>query len=525
MSFESLGLAPELLKAIRDCGYTEPTPIQVQAIPHLLAGRDLMGCAQTGTGKTAAFALPILHQIRNSEPGHLRALILVPTRELAIQVGRNVREYSQHMNVRSTAVYGGVPLAPQEMMLRHGVDVLVATPGRMKDHMWRGLIDFRETRFLVLDEGDRMLDMGFIDAVREIIDLIPRERQTMLFSATLEPEILRLAKDILRNPIRIEIAPPATVADGIEHILLRVEQQGKRGALQDLLQDHRMHRTLIFTRTRRGAHQLAIQLQRLGHRASSIHSDKSQSQRVAALEAFRSGRIDMLVATDIAARGLDVKEISHVVNYDMPRNAEDYVHRTGRTARAGLKGMAISLVTPQDTDSIRSIERLIGIRLDPGGVAHPPGASISAGTKGSRLDGLPQVGPRPVPARGYGSRNAGPSPNRAGSNRTELRPGDRVTPRPARRPERNRSPEEAVRRTESFRPTAERGQGRPSTRVSYETSRPTRQAADRDEGRAASTGRTEPRTAMHRPTPGGTPQSKPRPHPRRRIERRGCSER
>ena len=364
MSFESLGLATELLQAIRSCGFTTPTPIQSQAIPHLLAGRDLMGCAQTGTGKTAAFALPILHQLRGTTPGRLRALVLVPTRELAIQVGRNIREYGESLGIRSTAVYGGVPTGPQEMMLRYGVDVLVATPGRLKDHIWRGLIDFGETRFLVLDEADRMLDMGFIHDVREIISLIPTERQTMLFSATLEPDIVRLAKDILRTPVRVEVAPAATMADGIEHVMVRVDHGRKVSALAELICSRNMRRTLVFTRTRRGAHTLAVRLKRLGHRVSSIHSDKTQSQRVAALEAFRGGRIDILVATDIAARGLDVQGISHVVNYDVPRNPEDYVHRIGRTARAGQSGVAISLVAPEDVADMRSIEQLIGRRPD-----------------------------------------------------------------------------------------------------------------------------------------------------------------
>jgi ATP-dependent RNA helicase RhlE len=363
MTFEELALAPEILRAVRECGYTTPTPIQERVIPYCLAGRDLLGCAQTGTGKTAAFALPILHQIRNTPTRSLKALVLVPTRELAVQVGKNVREYGEGLKVHSTAVYGGVPIGPQEMMLRHGVDILIATPGRLKDLMWRGLIDFRDTRFLVLDEADRMLDMGFIDAVREIVALIPTERQTMLFSATLDPVIVRLARDILRDPVRVEVAPPATVADGIEHILISVEPGTKKTAMGNLIQDPAMHRTLVFTKTRRGAAALSVHLGRLGHRVSAIHSDKTQGQRLAALEAFRSGRVDFLVATDIAARGLDVDDISHVVNYDLPYRAEDYVHRIGRTARAGRKGVAISLVTPMDREVVHSIERLIGKNL------------------------------------------------------------------------------------------------------------------------------------------------------------------
>ncbi len=408
-SFESLGFVPEILQALRECGYAVPTPIQEQAIPPLLAGRDLMGCAQTGTGKTAAFALPILQSLARCEPGRLRALILVPTRELAIQVGRNIREYSEHLGLRSTAVYGGVPLGPQEMMLRYGVDLLVATPGRLKDHMWRGLIDFAETRFLVLDEADRMLDMGFIDAVREIVREIPHERQTMLFSATLEPEIQRLARDLLRSPVRIEVAPPATVADGIEHVMVRVEAGGKRSALEDLVRERDMDRTLIFTRTRRGAHQLALQLRRSGHRVSSIHSDKTQGERVAALEAFREGRIDLLVATDIAARGLDVEGISHVVNYDLPRSAEDYVHRIGRTARAGRSGMAVSLVTPEDRVVLSSIEKLIGRRMS-GAAGREPALTL---------------GPRP---RSQSDRH--PRTERAGTvpDRIEVRPVAAIGP-------------------------------------------------------------------------------------------------
>jgi ATP-dependent RNA helicase RhlE len=453
MSFESLGLAPELLQAVRDCGYTVPTPIQEQAIPHIIAGSDLMGCAQTGTGKTAAFALPILHQMRGTPPGHLRALVLVPTRELAIQVGRSIREFGEPLGLRSTAVYGGVPLAPQEMMLRHGVDVLVATPGRLKDHIWRGLIDFKETRFLVLDEADRMLDMGFIDAVREIVALIPRERQTMLFSATLEPAIVRLARDILRNPIRVEAAPPATVADGIEHVMVAVPSGSKKNALLGLIRRHQMFRTLVFTRTRRGASRLAIDLKRDGHRASSIHSDKTQTQRLAALEAFREGKIDVLVATDIAARGLDVQGISHVVNFDLPRNAEDYVHRIGRTARAGMCGVAISLVGPEDSGSVRSIEQLIGCSLTAEGelrAGQRPAERVASG----RADPHGGHGERVLVAAGpvavRGSRPRGGSPIAA-------RGVAQVPPAPIRREEASRSA--AVVREDAPRPLAVRREG------------------------------------------------------------------
>jgi ATP-dependent RNA helicase RhlE len=460
MSFDSLGLAPELLQAVRDCGYTVPTPIQEQAIPHLLAGRDMMGCAQTGTGKTAAFALPILHQMRGTPPGHLRALVLVPTRELAIQVGRSIREFGEPLGLRSTAVYGGVPIAPQEMMLRHGVDVLVATPGRLKDHIWRGLIDFRETCFLVLDEADRMLDMGFIDAVREIVALIPRERQTMLFSATLDPAIVRLAKDILKDPVRVAVAPSATVADGIEHVMVAVHSGSKKNALLELIRRHQMFRTLVFTRTRRGASRLAIDLKRDGHRVSSIHSDKTQTQRLDALEAFREGTIDFLVATDIAARGLDVEGISHVVNFDLPRNAEDYVHRIGRTARAGHSGVAISLVGPEDGGSVRSIEQLIGRALSAEvgrGIGQEPAELMMAGGGGARSivavgQGMP-LGPRqrggsPVAARGV-ARARPASIRREEASRSQAIRRE-VAPRPLVGPP-------AVRREGPFMATAVRG--------------------------------------------------------------------
>jgi len=361
--FASMGLCPEILQALEEAGYENPTPIQEMAIPPALLGKDIMGCAQTGTGKTAAFTLPMLHRLRNEEPGSLRALILVPTRELAIQVGRNIRTYAQHMKLRTTAVYGGVPMDPQEMMLRYGVDILVATPGRLKDHMWRGNIDYRHTSYLVLDEADRMLDMGFIDAVREIVREIPADRQTMLFSATLDSEIKRLARDILKEPERIEVAPPTSTAEGVEQILINVGHDSKRDVIHQVLALPDMDRTLVFTRTKRGASSLSSYLKSHGHRCTSIHSDKTQERRLEALNAFRDGQVDVLVATDIAARGLDVTGISHVVNFDLPHSPEDYVHRIGRTARAGRKGMAISLMSTEEARGLAAIERHLGRRL------------------------------------------------------------------------------------------------------------------------------------------------------------------
>ncbi len=522
MSFETLGLAPELLRSLSDLGYTTPTPIQEQAIPQLLTGRDLMGCAQTGTGKTAAFALPILHQIRDLERGKLRALVLVPTRELAMQVGLSIREYGVHLGLRSTAVYGGVPYGPQEMMLRHGVDVLVATPGRLKDHLWKGLIDFRDTTFLVLDEADRMLDMGFIDDVREIVNLIPTERQTMLFSATLDREIVRLAKDLLRQPVRVEVAPSATVADGVEHEMISVTAGGKRSALEDIFQRETWNRALVFTRTRRGAHQLATQLKRGGHRATSIHSDKTQVQRVAALEAFRAGRADILVATDIAARGLDVEGISHVINYDLPRNAEDYVHRIGRTARAGHKGKAISLVAPEDGAGIRSIERLLGRGVtgsETGGTENGPregsarpGASRSrsrrpqsgrAATAPARSES--QSASRPRSSQSYARPESAPADTRRRAEpRREAVSSDRRRTSEAERPRvrvesggssRSRGPERSQSAAGSYRSEA----GRPrNTRDADAGGRPSGRSTDRDRRERSGSGSRRAETVPSR---------------------------
>jgi ATP-dependent RNA helicase RhlE len=289
----------------------------------------------------------------------------VPTRELAIQVGRNLREYGKYLDLVSTTVYGGVPIEPQEMMLRHGVDVLVATPGRLKDHIWRGNIDFRHTEYLVLDEADRMLDMGFIKDVREIVELIPKERQSMLFSATLDREIQRLCKDILKNPLRIEIAPPSATLDEVDQFVVATNRGRKRSTLESLMRRGTMTRTIVFARTKAGVSKLARELRDGGHKASAIHSDRTQGERVRALEGFREGRVHVLVATDIAARGLDIDDVSHVINFDLPHTASDYVHRIGRTARAGRKGQAISLVTPEDARGLEAIERLISRKLRP----------------------------------------------------------------------------------------------------------------------------------------------------------------
>ena len=419
MSFDALGLRPEIMRALEELDYQEPTPIQSKAIPLLLDGHDVMACAQTGTGKTAAFALPILHRLVEGEKNHLRALILVPTRELAIQVAKSVNAYATHTGLVATCAYGGVPIEPQEMMLRHGVDILVATPGRLIDHMWRGNIDYRYTEVLVLDEADRMLDMGFIKDVFEIVREIPTERQSMLFSATLGPDITRLARELLKDPIRIEVSPPASTVDKVEQFIIKVDREDKSGVLEDLIREHKMRRAIVFSKTKVGASRLASHLRRRGIRAEAIHSNRSQEERVRTLEAFRAGSIHVLVATDIAARGIDVDEITHVVNYDVPYAAEDYVHRIGRTARAGKTGMAIMLVTKEEMRVVRSIERLIGFTLpEEGGelVALGPGERKSEPSRRSATRG----GERSRGPRGRNEREGGGGRERGRPRRAAL---------------------------------------------------------------------------------------------------------
>jgi ATP-dependent RNA helicase RhlE len=365
VSFTELGLAPELTRAVSDEGYEAPTPIQEKAIPGVLAGRDLIGCAQTGTGKTAAFVLPILHRLRAGGRGRLRALILAPTRELALQVGESLRTYGRHLRLDSAVVHGGVGHTPQEEKLRRGVDVLVATPGRLLDHIGRGYVDFRSLEVLVLDEADRMLDMGFIRDVRRIVRALPTRRQTLLFSATMPDEIRRLAKEILRDPVNVEVAPRRSApAHGVRQALLPVATGRKRDLLAHLLETEARGLTLVFTRTKHGANKLARHLEGRGHAVALLHGNRSQPQRTKALDAFRAGRARVMVATDIAGRGIDVDGIAHVVNFDLPNVPEDYVHRVGRTARAGATGDALSLVSPEDNPHVRGIESLIGHAIE-----------------------------------------------------------------------------------------------------------------------------------------------------------------
>jgi ATP-dependent RNA helicase RhlE len=361
-TFSQLGLNPGLLKSLETEGYTTPTPIQAQAIPVVLTGKDLLGIAQTGTGKTAAFALPILHKLATDRRPPLRlgtrALILSPTRELATQIAQSFRTYGRHMNLNVALMYGGVPHRPQVTAMSRGVDVLVATPGRLIQHIEERSVVLSGTEIVVLDEADQMLDMGFIRPIRQILSKLSARRQTLFFSATMPKEIGALAADILRDPVRVAVTPVAKTADRVRQSVIHVETQKKQSILVELFADPAMRRTLVFTRTKRGADKVARHLEDAGIKVAAIHGNKSQGQREAALGAFRAGRIRGLVATDIAARGIDIDEVTHVVNYDLPHVPESYVHRIGRTARAGAEGIAISLCGREERTLLRDIERL-----------------------------------------------------------------------------------------------------------------------------------------------------------------------
>jgi ATP-dependent RNA helicase RhlE len=360
MSFSELGLRAELVRAVADEGYETPTPIQAESIPLALTGRDIIGSAQTGTGKTAAFVLPILHQLADNPQHVLRALVLVPTRELCEQVLERAKAYGRHLHLRSTAIYGGVGMEPQTSALARGVDLVIATPGRLIDHMDRGHLDFSRLEILVLDEADRMLDMGFAPDVRRILDALPDERQTMLFSATISLEVEALAHRAMQGHASVEIGRRASPADRIEHGIYALDKPAKRVALAQILKVRPGGRTLIFTRTKYGADKLVHYLKREGIRASALHGDKAQSTRMRTLDDFRTGTTDILVATDIAARGIDVDDIQLVINYDVPKDPEVYVHRVGRTARAGAEGLALTLMSPDEWLLMADIEKLIG---------------------------------------------------------------------------------------------------------------------------------------------------------------------
>ena len=366
MTFDTLGLSADLLKTVAEEGYTEPTPVQAKAIPLVLAGRDVLAAAQTGTGKTAAFTLPILDRLRPqantsfSPARHpVRALILVPTRELAMQVDESVQTYGRTVPLRSTVVYGGIPMDPQIKALRAGVEILVATPGRLLDLVGQRVANLGQVEILVLDEADRMLDMGFLPDIQKIIALLPPRRQNLMFSATFSEDIRRLSGTILRDPEVVEVAPRNATIDTIRQLVYPVDRDRKEALLAHIIRKEDLRQVLVFTRTKLAATRLAAWLDRAGIDAIAIHSDRSQPERTRALEQFKSGEIRILVATDVAARGLDIEDLPHVVNFELPWNPQDYIHRIGRTGRAGATGDAISLVCIDETDLLRGVQRLL----------------------------------------------------------------------------------------------------------------------------------------------------------------------
>ena len=434
MSFDQLGLAPALLRALVDQGYTQPTEIQVQAIPVAMAGHDLLAGAQTGTGKTAAFALPLLQRlyIDGQRPAHsrrVRALVLTPTRELAAQVHESIRDYGKHLPVSATTIFGGVGMTPQIQTLRRGVDIIVATPGRLIDHLDRRGVDLSGVELLVLDEADRMLDMGFMPALKKILGCLPKVRQTLMFSATFADEIKQLAAQFLRSPVEVQVAARNSVAATVRHVVHPVDGPRKRDLLQHLLAADSRRQTLVFSRTKHGADKLVTFLEHSGFKAAAIHGNKSQNARTRALKDFKTGKVVVLVATDIAARGLDIDQLPVVLNYDLPMVAEDYVHRIGRTGRAGAEGQAISLVSQDEAGLLKDIQRVIKRDLVLEAVAgyEPMQPLVLTGSLGNL---------RPVQGKG-GNRGGGPRRGSQPGSRAGGNGGDRAQaarPGHARRP-------------------------------------------------------------------------------------------
>ena len=401
MDFTSLNLCQPLLDALDEIGYVSPTPIQAQAIPDLIEGRDLLGCAQTGTGKTAAFALPILDAMAKDPWGgsrRIRALMMCPTRELASQIRDNIEQYARHLDIRSMAMFGGVSQRPQEKILHRGVDILVATPGRLLDLISQGYVDLSYVQFLVLDEGDRMLDMGFIRDIRKILAHIPENRQSMLFSATIPRSIVELSRDMLFDPVSVSITPETITLEAIEQSLMFVMKGDKRGLLTHIIKEERAEKVLVFSRTKHGCNRIVKQLGQDGIEALPIHGNKSQGAREKALGRFRNGTLQVLVATDVASRGIDVSDISHVINVDLPNEPEVYVHRIGRTGRAGQAGITIAFCDENEGEYLRAIEKMI--RQDiPVDEDHPFHSEKARSRKGNKA-------PKKQQNRGRGRRQA-----------------------------------------------------------------------------------------------------------------------
>ena len=423
MTFENLGLRAELVRAVSEKGYTTPTPIQQQAIPPILQGRDLMGSAQTGTGKTAGFTLPLLQRLASAPQQRsgrrvIRALIITPTRELAAQVADSIDAYSKWLPLKSAVVFGGVSINPQKQRLIRGVDILVATPGRLLDHVSQRSVDLSSVELLVLDEADRMLDMGFIHDIRKVLALLPKQKQTLLFSATFSDEIKRLANGLLNSPALVEVARRNTTVEAISQVVHPVDKSRKRELLAWLIGSNRWQQVLVFCRTKHGANRLAQQLGKDGINAAAIHGNKSQGARTRALADFKAGRLQALVATDIAARGLDIDQLPHVVNYDLPNVAEDYVHRIGRTGRAGREGEAISLVSVDEMKLLKDIERLIRREIPQRVIdGYRPDPSIRAQPESKGPAQKPGKSARRKQARGQTRRNPGQAEGRGRNGR------------------------------------------------------------------------------------------------------------
>ncbi|WP_287983695.1 DEAD/DEAH box helicase [Diaphorobacter sp.] len=506
MTFEELKLAPAILRAVQEQGYDNPTPIQAQAIPAVLAGHDLLAGAQTGTGKTAAFTLPMLHRLAEGQAPRsqfggkgVRALVLTPTRELAAQVEESVRGYGKYLDLNSTVIFGGVGMNPQIERIKRGVDVLVATPGRLLDLQQQGFMDLSTVEILVLDEADRMLDMGFIHDVKKVLALLPQSKQSLLFSATFSDDIRELANSLLKNPQSIQVTPRNTTVQRISQVIHPVGRGKKKQVLLHIIQEHDWSQVLVFTRTKFGANNVAEYLTKNGVSAMALHGNKSQSARTQALEGFKTGQIRALVATDIAARGIDIDDLPHVVNYEIPNVPEDYVHRIGRTGRAGAAGHAISLVDKEEANLLTAIERLIKRRID----------------RAVAEDFVPSVGGEAAhdadheraPLQRRGGRNGqGRSPaatparsERAGGGRTPSQPGGRAPARPRAEADGNR----AARAGEAREPNGNRA---PAPRPDIDGNRATPARRTEVDGNRAPSGNRRPEGNA-----GHAPQRRPQP--------------